>query len=275
MFDLDAPVVRDRRPRHPRDAVLRPRWSTSIPSPPPTTSTARCRTSRASEPHRDPSGAIPGVQPAGAPDGSDTNNQSGRNSVDPGASEPSGRRDALVVTWPLPCCSCLGVLVSASFDRLEPFDRAHRMSATSSSRGSSCCRSGVTVLAVRQARRAEREAALRADADEQIRALVAESPVVSFTWLPREHRYRYVSPQVEALLGVTAEEHDAGLVRTGAPGRPSSGRGDLTGGRPGRRHLPGRIPHHPARRQGRAGSTTRSHYYDPRSRRAGPRSRRA
>ena len=96
--------------------------------------------------------------------------------------------------------------VSGSFDRLEPLiartDVGDELVA-----GFLLLSVGVTVLAVRQARRAEREAALRADADEQIRALVAESPVVSFTWLPREHRYRYVSPQVEVLLGVTVEEH--------------------------------------------------------------------
>ena len=111
----------------------------------------------------------------------------------------------LVVTAAVAVLFVLG-WVSGSFDRFEPLiartDVGDELVA-----GFLLLSVGVTVLAVRQARRAEREAALRADADEQIRALVAESPVVSFTWLPREHRYRYVSPQVEVLLGVTVEEH--------------------------------------------------------------------
>ena len=111
----------------------------------------------------------------------------------------------LVVTAAVAVLFVLG-WVTGSFDRLEPLiartDVGDELVA-----GFLLLSVGVTVLAVRQARRAEREAALRADADEQIRALVAESPVVSFTWLPREHRYRYVSPQVEMLLGVTVEEH--------------------------------------------------------------------
>jgi PAS domain S-box-containing protein len=68
---------------------------------------------------------------------------------------------------------------------------------------------GVAVVAVLQARAARREAALRHTSDEQLRALINESPVVSFTWLPREHRYRYVSPQIEQLLGVPLDEHVA------------------------------------------------------------------
>jgi PAS domain S-box-containing protein len=68
---------------------------------------------------------------------------------------------------------------------------------------------GVAAVAVLQAREARREATLRRTADEQLRALITESPVVSFTWLPQEHRYRYVSPQIEQLLGVSLEDHTA------------------------------------------------------------------
>ena len=32
--------------------------------------------------------------------------------------------------------------------------------------------------------------------------------MVSFTWLPQEHRYRYVSPQIETLFGVSADDHE-------------------------------------------------------------------
>jgi len=66
---------------------------------------------------------------------------------------------------------------------------------------------GIAVLAVRQTRTAREEATLRQASDEQLRALISESPVVSFTWLPQEHRYRYVSPQVEQLFGVSLDEH--------------------------------------------------------------------
>jgi PAS domain S-box-containing protein len=111
----------------------------------------------------------------------------------------------LVVTAAVAVLFVLG-WATGSFERFEPLiartDVGDELVA-----GFLLLSVGVTVLAVRQARGAEREAALRADADEQIRALVAESPVVSFTWLPQEHRYRYVSPQVETLFGVTAEEH--------------------------------------------------------------------
>jgi PAS domain S-box-containing protein len=71
---------------------------------------------------------------------------------------------------------------------------------------------GVAALAVRQTRTARAEAALRRTTDEQLRALISESPVVSYTWLPREHRYRYVSWQVEQLFGVARSEHMDGWV---------------------------------------------------------------
>ena len=116
-----------------------------------------------------------------------------------------GRRDALVVATACIVVFAVGALTK-SFDRLEPLiawasvgdelNAAFLVAAT-----------GIAVLAVRGARRAAREAALREETDEQIRALIAESPVVSFTWLPREHRYRYVSPQIETLFGVSAGAH--------------------------------------------------------------------
>jgi PAS domain S-box-containing protein len=117
----------------------------------------------------------------------------------------SGRRDAFVVA-----VACLGVFligaITGAFDRLEPViartDVGDEVVAFSF-----LGVIGVAVLAVRGSRRAAHEAALRAEADEQIRALVAESPVVSFTWLPQEHRYRYVSPQIETLFGVSADDH--------------------------------------------------------------------
>jgi PAS domain S-box-containing protein len=116
-----------------------------------------------------------------------------------------GRRDAFVVA-----VACLVVfLIGATtgrFDRLEPLitqtDVGEEVVA-----GVLLAAIGIAILAVRGSRRAVEEAARRADADAQIRALIAETPVVSFTWLPQEHRYRYVSPQVEALFGVSPGDH--------------------------------------------------------------------
>jgi len=116
-----------------------------------------------------------------------------------------GRRDALVVGAACTALFAVGAL-TGSFDRLEPV-------VTRTSVGDEVVAAfflmaiGVAFLAIRGSRRAERETALRAEADEQIRALIAESPVVSFTWLPQEHRYRYVSPQIETLFGVSADSH--------------------------------------------------------------------
>jgi PAS domain S-box-containing protein len=116
-----------------------------------------------------------------------------------------GRRDALVVGAACIALFAFGALTGA-FDRFEPI-------VTRADVGDELVAAffltaiGVSVLAVRGSRRAARETSLRAEADEQIRALIAESPVVSFTWLPQEHRYRYVSPQIETLFGVSAEDH--------------------------------------------------------------------
>ncbi len=93
---------------------------------------------------------------------------------------------------------------TGTFDRLEPY-------ITRADVGDELVAAfllaavGIAVLAVRGSRRAAHEAKLRGEADEQIRALIAESPVVSFSWLPKEHRYRYVSPQIETLFGVSAD----------------------------------------------------------------------
>ncbi|MDP9185121.1 MAG: PAS domain-containing protein, partial [Actinomycetota bacterium] len=117
----------------------------------------------------------------------------------------SGLRDLLVVMGVIVVLFGVGALTD-SFDTLQPL-------LTGTSLGHDALGGvillvlGIAVLAVRQARTAREEATLRHIADEQLRALISESPVVSFTWLPQEHRYRYVSPQVEELLGVPLEEH--------------------------------------------------------------------
>jgi len=117
----------------------------------------------------------------------------------------SGRRDALIVG-----AACIALLtvgaLTRSFDRLEPLI-ARANVGDELVAAFLLAAVGVAVLAVQGSRRATEEAELRAQADAQIRALVAESPVVSFTWLPKEHRYRYVSPQIGTLFGVSADAH--------------------------------------------------------------------
>src|SRR3954447_515665 len=176
------------------------RWNTSTPSRSPTTSTARCATS----PCSDPPGPRPcPVQPA-CPIPIHQRHVGEPVQTRRPPSRP-GRRDALVVGAACTALFAVGAL-TGSFDRLEPV-------VTRTNVGDEVVAAfflvaiGVAFLAIRGSRRAERETALRAEADEQIRALIAESPVVSFTWLPQEHRYRYVSPQIETLFGVSADDH--------------------------------------------------------------------
>jgi len=122
-----------------------------------------------------------------------------------GPTSRPGRRDALVVAAACIVVFSVGALTK-SFDRLEPLiaraDIGDELIAAFL-----IAAAGIAVLAVRGTRRAAREAALREETDEQIRALIAESPVVSFTWLPQEHRYRYISPQIQTLFGVPADAH--------------------------------------------------------------------
>jgi PAS domain S-box-containing protein len=129
----------------------------------------------------------------------------GRRSQQRGAAQRSGLRDVLVVAGVVVAVVIVGAVTDA-FDALQPL-----LTGTSTGHdilgGALVLAIGVAVVAILQARDARRQATLRRTADEQLRALISESPVVSFTWLPQEHRYRYVSPQVEQLLGVPLEEH--------------------------------------------------------------------
>ncbi|HLB39839.1 MAG TPA: PAS domain-containing protein [Actinomycetota bacterium] len=66
---------------------------------------------------------------------------------------------------------------------------------------------GTSFVAIRRARVAREQMELRRDTDERLQALIAESPAVSYSWLPRERRYLYVSPQATTLLGVSVQDH--------------------------------------------------------------------
>ncbi|MGE5226995.1 MAG: PAS domain-containing protein [Planctomycetaceae bacterium] len=64
----------------------------------------------------------------------------------------------------------------------------------------------VVTLWARRSRRAAAEHRLRAQAEARYRQLVEESPAVVYRWDTRAHAHTYVSPQIEPLLGYTAEE---------------------------------------------------------------------
>jgi PAS domain S-box-containing protein len=65
---------------------------------------------------------------------------------------------------------------------------------------------GVAILGLRQWDQIEGERALRVDAEAKFRALVEESPAVSYTWDPVRRRHLYVSPQIAHVLGYSPEE---------------------------------------------------------------------
>jgi PAS domain S-box-containing protein len=71
---------------------------------------------------------------------------------------------------------------------------------------------GVSALAIREASRARREVTLRRSSDARLRTLIEGSPAVSYSWDPSTNRNLYVSPQIEGLLGVTAEAYAAEWV---------------------------------------------------------------
>lgn len=64
----------------------------------------------------------------------------------------------------------------------------------------------LSVLMIRSGRSAAEEHRLRETTEERFRALIEESPAVTYTWDARHHVHTYVSPQVEPLLGYTPQE---------------------------------------------------------------------
>src|SRR4029079_13560519 len=121
------------------------------------------------------------VSTAGGP-GSDNRWDVGQRDPGPGAKR-SGLREVLVVAGVVLAVSVLGALTGAS-EALQPL-----LTGTSVGHdilgGVIVLLCGIAVLAVRQTRTAREEATLRHASDEQLRALISESPVVSFTWLPQ------------------------------------------------------------------------------------------
>ena len=59
---------------------------------------------------------------------------------------------------------------------------------------------------MRRWRQGAREHHLRKDVEARFRALIEGSPAITYTWDAQAHRFLYVSPQVERILGYTREE---------------------------------------------------------------------
>ena len=120
--------------------------------------------------------------------------------------EPAAaRRDVLLVIAAISALFLLGAVFDV-YDRFEPL-------FTNLESGDELIGllvltlAGMALIAVRRARTVAEQTAQRMIADERLTALIAESPVVSYSWDPAEHRYLYLSPQIEALFGVSDEEH--------------------------------------------------------------------
>jgi PAS domain S-box-containing protein len=65
---------------------------------------------------------------------------------------------------------------------------------------------GLDVIRLVRRGQIESERSLRADAEAKFRALVEESPAVSYSWDPVHRAHLYVSPQIEHVLGYTPQE---------------------------------------------------------------------
>ena len=123
-------------------------------------------------------------------------------------SEPdAARRDVLYVIVAVAVLFLLGLAFDV-YDRFEPL-------FTRQESGDEVigllilALTGLTLIAVRRAHSVREQTERREIADGRLRALIAESPVVSYSWDPVHHRYLYISPQVDGLFGISGEEHAA------------------------------------------------------------------
>ena len=121
-------------------------------------------------------------------------------------SEPNAaRRDVLYVVAAVAVLFLLGVAFDV-YDRFEPLYT--RLESGDELIGLLILAlGGVATIAVRRAHSVREQTQRREIADERLRALIAESPVVSYSWDPGERRYLFISPQIEALFGVSADAH--------------------------------------------------------------------
>jgi PAS domain S-box-containing protein len=65
---------------------------------------------------------------------------------------------------------------------------------------------GLAVIALARWGQIEHERGLRVDAEAKFRALVEESPAVTYSWDPVRRTHLYVSPQIEHVLGYTSQD---------------------------------------------------------------------
>ncbi len=117
----------------------------------------------------------------------------------------SGRRDVLIVALVVAVLFGLGVVLGI-FDRFEHQVAAlHHLDEVLGLAVLSLC--GVAVIAARRSSQAERKQRMWEETDARLRALIEESPAVSYSWDPSERRNLYVSPQVDRIFGVSPERY--------------------------------------------------------------------
>lgn len=132
-------------------------------------------------------------------------NSSGRSKGSAGA-----RRDLLVISTGALAAFCIGIAFNL-------FDRAHEWLVSSSPIAADDILAVSVVLVVafglfsiRTLRRVEREAELREESENRYQAMVERVPAVTYTWdsshVVGVDPVSYISPQIERLLGYTAEE---------------------------------------------------------------------
>ena len=164
-------------------------------------------------------------------------------------SEPdAARRDVLYVVAAVAVLFLLGVAFDL-YDRFEPlftrFESGGELVGLLI-----LALVGVATIAIRRARTVREQTERREIADERLRALIAESPVVSYTWDPGQRRYLFISPQIESLFGVSADAHAAEWAAQIHPDDLERVRVDLGARRRHPHDLPGGVSDHPTRRLG-------------------------
>ena len=116
-----------------------------------------------------------------------------------------GLRDALVIALAVAVLFTLGVALGI-FNRMEQQVATwHHLDEVLGFAVLSLC--GVAIFAARRSAHAERQQRLWEETDARLRALVEESPAVSYSWDPHARRNLYVSPQVDRIFGVSPERY--------------------------------------------------------------------
>jgi PAS domain S-box-containing protein len=122
----------------------------------------------------------------------------------PRSGRSSGLLDLLIAALAVAVLFTAGLLVDL-FDRLEEVLRSSGWVDEAAAFGVLAL-VAVSAFAVRRWRQGAREHRLREDAEARFQALVEGSPAIIYTWDARTHRFQYLSPQIERILGYTREE---------------------------------------------------------------------